>query len=281
MIFQAYCRGQAVHETQLLQWLVLDSPGLFETLRVYDGHIFCEEEHLERLEASARSTGSKIPWSRAKIRQELRLALRASRLTDAVLRITFCGEHGFVLAGIRARRLQLWREGVAIRTASEIRPQPKAGPSSAKTGDYLASVMAGLGVPDSAATYEWLSLDARKYVAETRIGNIFLISKNGKKTELWTPPSGSILNGVTRRFVIECASQLKIPVRETFFSRHELFNAREVFLTNTSWEILPVRELDGRRIAAGHPGKLTQALHREFRRKVKIQCQKQKKPGAH
>jgi branched-chain amino acid aminotransferase len=57
-------------------------------------------------------------------------------------------------------------------------------------------------------------------------------------------------------------------VREVPLTRHEFFNADEAFLCNTSWEILPVRELDGRAIGSGKPGPITLKLHRCFKRRV-------------
>ena len=85
---------------------------------------------------------------------------------------------------------------------------------------------------------------------------------------LLTPPEHLILNGVTRRFVIKCALELGMKVREVSLTRHEFFNADEAFLCNTSWEILPVRELDARMIGAGKPGPVTLKLHRYFNRRI-------------
>ena len=81
-----------------------------------------------------------------------------------------------------------------------------------------------------------------------------------------------ILNGVTRRVVIECARKKGIPVTETPLTRHEFYNADEAFLTNTSWEILPVRMLDGRKVGQKVPGPLTLKLHELFKQKVLNEC---------
>ena len=120
--------------------------------------------------------------------------------------------------------------------------------------------------------YEWLFLDTQGYVAEVSIGNLFMLKKN----VLITPPGRGILDGVTRRFVLECAFRMKLQVKEVPLTRHEVFNADEVFLTNTSWELMPVSEVDRRIIGQVMPGVLTKAIHQEFKKEVQRECQIQK-----
>jgi branched-chain amino acid aminotransferase len=97
------------------------------------------------------------------------------------------------------------------------------------------------------------------------VGNFFIV----KQTILHTPDTFGILNGVTRRFVIKCAQRSGLRVIETPLTRHDAFNADEAFLTNTSWEILPVAELDGRRIGTRVPGPVTLKLKRTFDQSIK------------
>jgi len=139
-------------------------------------------------------------------------------------------------------------------------------------------------------------LDQQNFLTETRVGNFFIVkysrrdpvfaktktrSLQGEGAVLLTPPEHLILNGVTRRIVIKCAFELGIKVRETPLTRHEFFNADEAFLCNTSWEILPVRELDGRVIGAGKPGPVTLKLHRHFKRRVQQDVTPHRSPRTH
>ena len=98
---------------------------------------------------------------------------------------------------------------------------------------------------------------------------------------LLTPSEHLILNGVTRRFVIRCALELELRVQEIPLTRHEFFNADEAFLCNTSWEILPIRELDGRVIGAGKPGPVTLKLHRYFKRRVQQDVATRRSPSTY
>ncbi len=145
-----------------------------------------------------------------------------------------------------------------------------AAPPQAKTTDYLNALMATL---DPSPGYEWVFLDRDGFVTEVRIGNLFIV-KDGR---LFTPPLTGILNGVTRRFVLECASLAGLETRERPLSRHEVYNADEAFLTNTSWEILPVREMDGRSTGKQIPGKITCRLHTIFKNRVREWLLKQSK----
>ena len=78
-----------------------------------------------------------------------------------------------------------------------------------------------------------------------------------------TPWQGS-LRGITRAAVLEIAHEHKIPTKECLITRHEVYNADECFLTGTAAEIIPVVKVDGRVIADGKPGELTQKLTKLF-----------------
>ena len=89
--------------------------------------------------------------------------------------------------------------------------------------------------------------DPEGYVAEASAANVFLL----RDGVLHTPEVTSCLQGITRDSVIQLARDvLGIEVKERRITRDELYTADEAFLTGTAAEILPLRELDGRRI--GH-----------------------------
>ncbi len=273
--FHVYSGGKRISDLAGFETLGREEPGIFESLRTYGDCVFREKEHLERLEESAKTTGFILTRDLRSLSREIHSAIKLFRAEypeegDLFLRLTLWRERVFVSVGTRRHASALYRDGVALKTTSVRRQHPAAGGLQAKTNAYQTGVMAELQ-PDPEA-YEHLFLDAEGFVSEVSIGNIFIVKKN----TLITPPCRSILNGVTRLFVIECASSAKIPVLESPFSRHDVFNADEVFLTNTSWEILPVRELDRRRTGERVPGPLTSKVHRCFKQKVKRECRTKK-----
>ena len=149
----------------------------------------------------------------------------------------------------------------------------KAGPrissAQAKASEYLLSVLAkaesDIGAEVSGEVHETVFLGPSGDVGECRTCNIFMV----KRGTLFTPPAYGILDGVTRRTVIELALVSKIPFSEQVISRHDLFNADEAFLTYTSAEILPVASLDGRKVGSECPGKVTQSLQVKYKKLVK------------
>lgn len=261
------------------QWPVyplLEPPvGIFETMRVYHGKIFRQEQHLCRFYESCKTSGFSNPLSEKLLAKELRQSLSshlkenadAHKIECLLIRLAVYGERVAVMIGNRSYPEALFRKGIRLKTANVLKSIPSAGPAGIKTAAYQNMLAAGLfgGKP---AAEDWLMLDRNGYVTEVRTGNLFTV-KGGR---LRTPPADGILNGVTRMFVIECARIERIFVEETPLTRHDIFNADEAFLTNTSWEILPVRELDGRRTGRTLPGPITLKLKRIFKQKVQAEC---------
>jgi branched-chain amino acid aminotransferase len=107
---------------------------------------------------------------------------------------------------------------------------------------------------------EAVILDPHGYVAECTGENIFLVQRG----KLVTPPLENVLDGITRDSIITLAHDIKIPVAEKMVTRDELYIADEVFITGTAAEVVPVREIDTRRIGDGCLGPITQTLQKSF-----------------
>lgn len=271
--YQVYSGGRLVKDEVFYQVLARDEPSIFETLRLYEGKTFRLKEHLDRLAASAKTSGYAYPFSRAQLENQIFKAIRESRAGDAVLRLMLVAGQIFVMILPRRPAGDRFQRGLSLKTSVAQRGAFMALPPEIKTSAYQNALLAALdGL--TAQAEEHLQLDPFGYVAEVKTGNLFLVIKSSAEFVLLTPPETGILNGVTRRFVIEFADEAGIETIERPFTRHEIFNAPEVFLTNTSWEILPVREVDGRPIGRKVPGEITEKLHRLFQQKVKKECRK-------
>ena len=106
-------------------------------------------------------------------------------------------------------------------------------------------------------------LNAEGYATECSGDNIFIF----KQEKLFTPPTYlGALEGITRNIVMDLAGELGIEARERLFTRHELYNAEECFLTGTAAEIIPVVKADKRIIGSGQPGEVTGKLLEAFRK---------------
>jgi branched-chain amino acid aminotransferase len=108
---------------------------------------------------------------------------------------------------------------------------------------------------------EAILLDEHGHVCEGSGENIYVVRDGA----IITPPqSASILDGITRRSVLQIARDLGYPTVERDLARAELYHADEVFLTGTAAELVPVREIDDQGIGDGRPGEITKVLQRAF-----------------
>ena len=234
-----------------------DASGCFETFRFKRGRARRLEEHLRRLGASVKTLGL-AGWDGRAARAE---AVKAARgLEDGYIRIAV-RRSGFprLLVHRHAGRPYPagWElRGIAVRTVPSRWPAGETAVAQAKVSERLSGVLARLEAPESP---EVLRIGPHGYLTEGTVSNLFIV----RYGRLVTPPAWlGVLEGVTRARVIGEARKLRIPVEEVPFTRHELFNAEEAFLTNVLMPVLPVREADGRRIGTETPGPLTRRLMR-------------------
>ena len=108
---------------------------------------------------------------------------------------------------------------------------------------------------------EAILLDDHGNVCEGSGENIFIVWDGRLVTP---PPAASILDGITRKSVIQIARDLGYEVIERNIARAELYMADEVFMTGTAAELVPVREVDDHAIGAGEPGEITRAIQATF-----------------
>ncbi len=108
---------------------------------------------------------------------------------------------------------------------------------------------------------EALVLTADGHASEASAANMFVV----RDGVLLTPPvNDDILEGVTRRAVIELAETFGIPVESRSIDRSEIYVADEMFLCGTGVQLSPVIELDHRPIAGGAIGPITRQLHEAY-----------------
>jgi len=241
--------------------------GAFETMRSYNGRIFRLDEHIERLYASCKSLSINLNEKPRGIKSLIKKEFAASKIKDAHIRISvdLDKKTSIIIKKINKYPEEYYETGVKIATVAVRRNISAALEPRIKSSDFLWGVMAKLE-PNKDGIFEQLILNHDGFLSECTVSNIFIV----KNTGLFTPSlSSGILSGITRQFVIDLAGRLRIDTKETFLTRHDLYNADEVFLTNTSIEIMPVVEADKRIIDTGKPGKITKQLLKMFREETK------------
>jgi len=137
-----------------------------------------------------------------------------------------------------------------------------------KTTSRLASVLARREARERGG-FEAILVDASGCLTEGTSSNLFLVGGGRLRTPRIRDGS---LPGITREAVIELARAAGIPVAEERLPADRLPEADEAFLTNTSWEVLPVVSVDGRTIGAGSPGPVTRVLLARYRALMRREC---------
>ena len=261
---------------------LLYGDGVFEGIRAYNGKIFEEEAHLQRLWDSAKAIRLEIPYSRQQLSEAMYQCLETNGFADAYIRLLVTRGHGDL--GLDPRKCkragviciadkialyppELYENGMPIITASYIKNHPNATPPRIKSLNYLNNIRAKIEAID-AGCIEAVVLNHLGYVAECTADNIFIV-RNGA---VLTPPTeAGILEGITRDVVMRLCRREGITCEERNLVRFDLYSAEECFLTGTGAEVIGVTKIDGRTIGNGAVGPITRQLKDTFHRYVRGQ----------
>ncbi|HEX3730061.1 MAG TPA: branched-chain-amino-acid transaminase, partial [Opitutaceae bacterium] len=247
--------------------------------RLYAGNLFRLDEHLERLEASAKAILLAPPLNRAELREAVAETCRVNGLKDAYIRLVVTrgpGDLGlspwscakptlFIIASkISLYPPEHYQNGLSIVTVPTRRIGPAALPPTVKSLNYLNNILAKIEAKQFGAL-EAIMLNEQGYVAECTADNVFIVHKG----KILTPSvTQGALAGITRGAILDIAAELNVPLQETQMTRYDVWTADECFLTGTGAEVIPVVKLDGREIGAGQPGPLTLKVAEAFRRRA-------------
>lgn len=271
--------------------------SLYEVARTYHQKLYAVEEHLLRLAQSASLSHLKLSQSLSFFAQEMsrttevffkNLPPKEKKNTEAYCRIIVSrgeGKIGFGHSCIESKTLftiivqklspptsEQFQKGYAMKIVDRHRNSPFALTPAMKSGNYLNNLLAYLEATEqSDFSYDdALMCDSRGFLTEGTTFNLFYV----RRGMIATPPfNGGILDGITRRKVIELARKNKIEVRETYFTKERLYEADEVFLTSTIKEVFPITRLDEIIIGkhtqnSGKPGPVTVRLAKLFKKNL-------------
>jgi branched-chain amino acid aminotransferase len=255
--------------------------GVFEGVRCYDTEskgpaVFRHEEHIDRLFKSSELYYMPIPFEREQLREATLELIGRNGLRSCYVRPLVYRGYGtmglFPLEAPVDVSIATWawgaylgeegkRNGIRAKVSSWRRISPDSLiPHAKATGQYLNSILAK--VESHHAGYEEaILLDDRGMVCEGSGENIFVVQEG----VVATPPQyASILDGISRKSIIQIMRDMGIEVVERDIGRSELYLADEVFVCGTAAELTPLREIDDHTIASGKPGELTVAVQTAY-----------------
>ncbi|KKE80186.1 D-amino-acid transaminase [Oceanobacillus caeni] len=248
--------------------------GIYEVIGVYDGNFFMLEEHLERLERSAKEIKLTLPLHSNDLIKKLKQLIEVNQLKEGIVylqvtRGTAERGHHFpsnnttpnLVAYTKLEETMKKEEdngGIAVLT-EDIRWLR----CDIKTLNLLPNVLA------KQKAVEHQAVEAIFYrgdiITEASSSNVFIV----KDGEVYTHPANHyILNGITRRKVISICKDLQIKVNEETFTVQDLFSADEVFVTATKLDVVPILKVDDKIIGTGSPGKVATEIIRAFRNTI-------------
>ena len=262
--------------------------GLFETMAAYHGQVFRLSQHLSRLAQSAKALGLTPKLDTHALARAVEHVITHNQIDRARIRLTLTAGAISMLP----RRDNANREGdtpaAPLPTLLIVPSEPTmydlayfergitvliapagANPFDVNAGHKTLNYwprLRTLRQAASAGAGEAIWLNVSNHLASGAISNLFLV----KAGELFTPIArgeevegalpAPVLPGITRATVIELAASMGVAVHRQMLSIDDLLTADEVFLTNSSWHVLPVSKVEKETIGDGKAGELTTKL---------------------
>jgi len=251
---------------------LLSGWGVFSTLRVADGVLFAFERHWARIRRDAAAFHISVPDDAGEVQRQLLELVEANQAHNATLRLVIVRNGPTMWADPSVGRAsdlialtadsKDWGDSVKLAYVRDAR--------------HAASPFAGAKILSWAMNLTWLEsvqsrgfdeailLNERGEVAECTSANIFIA--NG--SQVWTPPLNSgCLPGITREVLLGDIHLPGIAIGEKTLMPADLESADEVFITSTTRNLLPVLQIEEKKV--GRSERALQVLQRAFSEFVK------------
>ena len=263
---QIYINGALVHRDEA-KVSVYDSgfllgDGMWEGMRLYNGHWAFFDDHMERFFNSCKAVSLEVGLDKAGILAALTMTAVANNMTgDAHVRLMLTrglkvkpfqhpslsrsGPTLVIIMEHSKPKDRLHSAGIRLATVPQVRGLPTSQDPKFNSHSKLNCVIACLQAEQAGAD-EALMLDPLGFVNTTNACNFFIV----RRGEVWTSTGDYCMNGVTRQKVIDLCRNNDIPVFERNFSLYQAYGADEAFLTGSFGAQTPVSEIDGKTIGS-------------------------------
>ncbi len=265
--------------------------SIYETLRTYAGRPFRLDEHLDRLRRSAGRLGIDHAAAPVLIENEIGRTISEARNAESAIRVVLSrgpGPIGYATEGCGPPTVVVYvrpcppiadswrREGIDVAIVPVTRNAVTALDPAIKSSNLLNNFLAWVEAKRLGA-YEPILLNAADRLAEGASSNVFLVRASRLLTP---PPADGLLEGITRRLVLDLARRDGITVLEESLTPDDLRGADEAFITSTLKGILPIRRCDGWPVREGRPGPMTRRLLDLFEEVIQEETKTGSAPGS-
>ena len=247
--------------------------GIYEVVALINGKMADERGHLDRLERSLKELSIDMPVPRNTLSMIMRELVRKNRLRNANIYIQItrgATKRDFKFPGSDIRPtlvMTTWPfkfdgNAAVINGAKAIStPDIRWKRPDIKSVALLPQVLAKQTAVEKGAYEAWM-VDSEGYVTEGSSSNAWIV-KGGKI--ITRQATQAILRGVTRTAITKICAELQMTVEERPFTMKEAYEADEAFNTSAVALVVPIIELDGKKIGAGQPGPVAKRLYEEYR----------------
>ena len=252
--------------------------GVWEGLRVHHGRPLFLDRHLDRLFEGAKAIAMDVGLSRDELSARLFETLEANGMEDGVHirlmvtrgvratpyqdpRVVVGGATIVIIPEFKGPDPAIYERGLKLFTVHVRRGDPAVQDQKINSHSKLNCILASIQATEAGAD-EALMLDPHGFVATCNSTHFFIV----RDGELWTSSGKYCLGGITRGIVLEFAREAGIPAIECDFSLTDVYGADEAFVTGTFAGIVPVREIDGRKLVC--PGPMVERLRNLYAERV-------------
>ncbi len=257
----------------LFDWGFTRSDVCYDVATVWHGAFFRLDDHLDRFFNSMAKMRMSIPYSRADVRQILHGCVKAGGLEDAYVamvctrgvppraardpRLAVNRFYAYALPFVWIAPPEKQALGIDLHVSQRIRIAPESVDPTVKNYHWLDLVMSLFDAYDRGADTSCV-VDARGHIAEGPGFNVFMVKDGTVRT-----PDRGVLEGISRKTVIELCGTLGIPLRVASVPAADLASADEVFLSSSGGGVLPIARIDGKPLG-DFPGPITKKLHAAY-----------------
>jgi D-alanine transaminase len=270
----AYVNGSYVAEAEakvsIFDRGFLFADGVYEVTPVVNGKLVDYDAHVERLDRSLGELKMAWPCSKSELHAMHTELIARNYLKEGIIYMQ-------VTRGVADRMFNFPKEitsslvafpqvmslvdnvnartGVKVVTTADIRWLRR----DIKSVMLLAPVLGKQEAYEKGAQEAWMVEDGK--VTEGTSSNAYIVKGN---TVITRPLSNRILAGCTRRALFRLSQEHGVTIEERLFTPEEAYAADEAFLTSASQFVMPIVEIDGKRIGGGQPGPVSRKLRELF-----------------
>ncbi|HSR01083.1 MAG TPA: aminotransferase class IV [Sphingomicrobium sp.] len=262
--------------------------GVWEGLRVHEGKLAFLDRHLDRLFEGAKAIAMEIGLSREELARRLYETLDANGMVEGVHvrlmvtrgvrstpyqdpRVVVGGATIVIIPEYKEADPGIYERGLKLFTVHVRRGDPAVQDQKINSHSKLNCILASIQATQAGAD-EALMLDPQGFVATCNSTHFFIV----RGGEVWTSSGKYCLGGITRGLVLEVAREGGITAIEKDFSLTDVYGADEAFTTGTFAGIVPVREIDGRKLTCRGP--MVERLQARYAERVEREIREQKRP---